>query len=75
MSASLERVDDWLRAGAGVDGYVGFAVGHSIFADAVRNFAADPTSFDQQRGADDISARYCRFISVYEEAERVADPE
>jgi myo-inositol catabolism protein IolC len=68
--ASAERVDDWLRAGAGVDGYIGFAVGRSIFADAVRDFAADPAGFDLQRGAENISARYRRFIAVYEEAER-----
>ena len=68
--ASAERVDDWLRAGAGVDGYVGFAVGRSIFGDAVRDFAADPAGFDLQRGAEDISTRYRHFIAVYEEAER-----
>jgi myo-inositol catabolism protein IolC len=70
--ASVERVDDWLRAGAGVDGYVGFAVGRSIFADAVRNFSADPAGFDVQRGVEEISARYRRFIAVYDEAERAA---
>ena len=68
--ASAERVDDWLRAGAGVDGYVGFAVGRSIFGDAVRDFAADPAGFDLQRGVEDISTRYRHFIAVYEEAER-----
>jgi myo-inositol catabolism protein IolC len=68
--ASVERVDDWLRAGACVDGYVGFAVGRSIFGDAVREFAADPAGSDTRRGAEDISARYRRFIAVYEEAER-----
>ena len=67
--ASVERVDDWLRAGAGVDGYVGFAVGRSIFADAVRDFATYPASFDMQRGAEHISARYRRFIDVYQKAE------
>lgn len=68
--ASAERVDDWLRAGAGVDGYVGFAVGRSIFADAVRDFAADPSGYDRQRGVEEISARYRRFISVYQDADR-----
>ncbi len=70
--ASVERVDSWLRAGAGVEGYAGFAVGRSIFADAVVAFSADPTAFDIQRGAEEISATYRRFIAVYEEAERAA---
>jgi myo-inositol catabolism protein IolC len=68
--ASTERVDDWLRAGADVDGYVGFAVGRSIFGDAVRAFAADPAGYDVQSGAADIAARYRRFIAVYEDARR-----
>jgi myo-inositol catabolism protein IolC len=70
--ASVGRVDDWLRAGAGVDGYVGFAVGRSIFGDAVRDFSADPAGFNVQRGVQEISARYRRFIAVYDEAERAA---
>jgi myo-inositol catabolism protein IolC len=72
--ASVERVEDWLRAGAGLDGYVGFAVGRSIFADAVRGFAADPAGYDLQRGVEEISARYRRFVAVYEEAERTTQP-
>src|SRR5262245_51354694 len=70
--ASAERVDDWLRAGAGVDGYAGFAVGRSIFADAVRDFSADRPGYDVQRGVEEISARYRRFVTVYEGAERAA---
>jgi myo-inositol catabolism protein IolC len=68
--ASVERVEDWLRAGAGVDGYVGFAIGRSIFGDAVREFAANPTGHDPQRGIEEISARYRHFVAVYQEAER-----
>jgi myo-inositol catabolism protein IolC len=67
--ASVERVEGWLQAGAGVDGYLGFAVGRSIFADAVREFASDPAGYDQQHGIEEISTRYRHFISVYEEAE------
>jgi myo-inositol catabolism protein IolC len=69
--ASVERVEDWLRAGAGADGYVGFAVGRSIFADAVREFASNPAGYDQQRGIAQISTRYRHFIAVYEEAEHL----
>ena len=71
--ASVERVDDWLRAAAGVDGYAGFAIGRSIFGDAVREFSADPAGYDMERGVEEISARYQRFIKVYEEAERAAE--
>jgi myo-inositol catabolism protein IolC len=70
--ASAERVDAWLRAGAAVEGYVGFAVGRSIFADTVLDFAADPAGYDTQQGSEEISTRYLRFIEVYEEAEPAA---
>jgi myo-inositol catabolism protein IolC len=70
--ASAERVDAWLRAGAAVEGYVGFAVGRSIFADTVLDFAADPAGYDTQQGSEEISTRYRRFIEVYEEAEPAA---
>ena len=70
--ASGERVDEWLRAGAGVDGYMGFAVGRSIFADALHGFSADPAGYDAQRGVEEISVRYRRFIEVYDEAEHAA---
>jgi myo-inositol catabolism protein IolC len=70
--ASIEQVDAWLRAGAGVEGYTGFAVGRSIFGDAVQAFARDPLGYDVQRGVREISARYRRFIEVYEAAEEEA---
>lgn len=73
--ASVERVDDWLRAGAGVDGYAGFAIGRSIFEGVVREYSADPAGYDMERGLEEISARYRRFIKVYEEAERAAEHE
>src|SRR3954466_10897685 len=33
--ASTEKVEEWLRAGAQVDGYIGFAIGRSIWWDAL----------------------------------------
>ena len=45
--ASDDKVDEWLRAGAGLEGYVGFAIGRSIFGEAVKAFAADPDGFDR----------------------------
>jgi myo-inositol catabolism protein IolC len=66
--ASDEKVDEWLRAGAGVPGYVGFAIGRSIFAESVKAYAADPGGFDRDAAVDRIARNYRRFIDVYEGA-------
>jgi myo-inositol catabolism protein IolC len=66
--ASDAKVDEWLRAGAGLDGYVGFAIGRSIFSDSVKAYAADPAGFDRDAAVERISANYRRFIDVYEGA-------
>lgn len=62
--ASDAKVDEWLRAGAGLPGYIGFAIGRSIFGDAVKALAAG--SSDRESGAAAIAAKYRRFIDVYE---------
>jgi 5-dehydro-2-deoxygluconokinase len=71
--ASTEKVDEWLRAGAPVDGYVGFAIGRSIWWDALKAFLDG--SLERDRASDQIADNYLRFVKVYEEAtgrERVA---
>ena len=62
--ASDEKVDAWLRAGSGLPGYLGFAIGRSIFGDAVKALAAN--GGDRAAGAAQIAANYRRFIDVYE---------
>ena len=66
--ASDAKVDEWLRAASGLDGYVGFAIGRSIFAESVKAYAADPAGFDRGGAVAAISANYRRFIDVYEGA-------
>ena len=66
--ASDAKVDEWLRAAAGLDGYIGFAIGRSIFAEPVKAYAADPAAFDRDGAVETISANYRRFIDVYEGA-------
>jgi myo-inositol catabolism protein IolC len=68
--AADEQLDDWLRAGAGLEGYIGFAIGRSIFAESVKAYAADPDGFDRDAAVDTIAQKYLRFIDVYESAER-----
>ena len=64
--ASTEKVEEWLRAGAPVDGYVGFAIGRSIWWDALKAFLDG--SLARERAADRIADNYLRFVKVYDEA-------
>ena len=66
--ASDDKVDEWLRAGAGLPGYEGFAIGRSIFAESVKAYAADPDGFDRGAAVEKIAEKYRRFIDVYENA-------
>jgi myo-inositol catabolism protein IolC len=69
--ASDEKVDQWLRAGAGLEGYIGFAIGRSIFGESVKAFAAGE-DFDREAAVEKISEKYRRFIDVYEGASVLA---
>jgi myo-inositol catabolism protein IolC len=66
--ASDDKVEEWLRAGAGLAGYEGFAIGRSIFAESVKAYAADPDGFDREAAVEKIAQNYRRFIDVYESA-------
>jgi myo-inositol catabolism protein IolC len=66
--ASDEKVDQWLSAGSGLDGNIGFAIGRSIFGESVKAYAADPDGFDRDAATDRIARNYLRFIEVYEGA-------
>jgi myo-inositol catabolism protein IolC len=66
--ASDEKVDEWLRTGAGLAGYIGFAIGRTIFSESVKAYAADPDGFDRAAAVEKIAANYRRFIDVYEGA-------
>jgi myo-inositol catabolism protein IolC len=66
--ASDDKVDEWLRAGSGLEGYIGFAIGRSIFGEAVKAYAADPDGFDRDAAIEKIASSYLRFIDVYDGA-------
>lgn len=57
------KVDHWLRMGAPVPGYAGFAIGRSIWWDAVAGWR-DGT-LDEEAAAAAIAENYRRFIDVY----------
>src|SRR3954452_8809023 len=62
--ASDEKVDHWLRQAAPVDGFIGFAIGRSIWWDALKGFLDD--SLSREDAAQQIADNYLRFIRVYE---------
>jgi myo-inositol catabolism protein IolC len=57
-------VDHWLRTGSGVPGYVGFAIGRSIWWNPLKAFVDG--SLPREEAAQQIGANYRRFIDVYE---------
>ena len=65
--ASDAKVDQWLQAAAGVDGFVGFAIGRSIWWDALKDYLDG--SLDRETAAAKIAEKYTRFIKVYRDAE------
>ena len=65
--ADDDRVDHWLREAAPVDGYVGFAIGRSIWWDALESFLAG--NLERDAAAVQIADNYMRFIDTYERAE------
>jgi myo-inositol catabolism protein IolC len=68
--ASDAKVDHWLREAAPVDGFVGFAIGRSIWWDALKGFLDG--SLPREDAQQQIADNYLRFIKVYESAEQGA---
>src|SRR3954454_14062344 len=64
--ASDDKVDHWLREAAPVDGFIGFAIGRSIWWDALKGFLDKDLSRDE--ASDQIAGKSLPFIRVYEEA-------
>ena len=65
--ASIEKVNEWLTAGAPVDGYVGFAIGRSIWWDPLKGHLEG--QIEREDAARQIADNYLRFVEVYREAE------
>ena len=64
--ASDDKVDHWLREAAPVEGFIGFAIGRSIWWDALKGFLDESLTRDE--ASDKIAANYLRFIKVYDDA-------
>jgi myo-inositol catabolism protein IolC len=62
------KVDQWLTAAAPVDGFIGFAIGRSIWWDPLKAYVDG--KIERAAGARKIAENYLRFVAVYERAER-----
>jgi myo-inositol catabolism protein IolC len=65
--ASIEKVEHWLRVAASVDGFIGFAIGRSIWWDPLKSYLAKEQ--DRDAAAARIAANYLQFVRVYEHQE------
>jgi 5-dehydro-2-deoxygluconokinase len=61
------KVDHWLTQAAPVDGFVGFAIGRSIWWDPLKAYVEG--KIERIVGARRIAENYMRFVDVYERAE------
>jgi 5-dehydro-2-deoxygluconokinase len=62
--ASTEKVEEWLRAASPVEGFIGFAIGRSIWWDALKGFLNK--DLDREAAAAKIADNYLHFVDVYE---------
>lgn len=66
--APVERLDHWLSVAAGVEGFVGFAIGRSIWQDAVAaHFRGE---IDEAAAVAKVSENYLHFAHHYTAARR-----
>ncbi|MBI2664843.1 DUF2090 domain-containing protein [Candidatus Woesearchaeota archaeon] len=63
---SAERAEHWLRIGAKVDNAIGFAVGRTVFRDALEDYAAGKISRSEAIGK--ISDNFSFFVNVWRKA-------
>lgn len=64
--ASTEKVEEWLRVAAPVPGFVGFAIGRSIWWDALKGYLDKTLSREQATTL--VADNYLHFVKVYEDA-------
>jgi 5-dehydro-2-deoxygluconokinase len=62
--ASTEKVEQWLQIASTVEGFIGFAIGRSIWWDALKGFLAD--ELDRAAAVAQVADNYLHFVDVYE---------
>jgi myo-inositol catabolism protein IolC len=62
--ASTEKVEHWLEQASPVDGFIGFAIGRSIWWDSLKAFLGK--DLEREAAASQIADNYLHFVQVYE---------
>jgi myo-inositol catabolism protein IolC len=62
--ASTEKVEQWLQVASTVEGFVGFAIGRSIWWDALKGWLAE--ELDRPAAVALVADNYLHFVDVYE---------
>jgi myo-inositol catabolism protein IolC len=68
--ADEPQVIEWIRIGATVDGFDGFAVGRTLWQEALQDYLAGKAT--RQEAVFRIAARYSDVIDAYRGAESTA---
>ncbi len=63
--ASAEKVEQWLEVAAPIDGFIGFAIGRSIWWDALKGFLAG--GLERETATSEIAENYLHFVDVYDQ--------
>ena len=58
-----DHVEHWLRTGADVDGVLGFAIGRTVFLDAVKSFHTGKV--DREAAVKQIGTNYFNFYKIF----------
>ncbi|MGH2860466.1 MAG: 2-deoxy-5-keto-D-gluconate 6-phosphate aldolase domain-containing protein [Solirubrobacteraceae bacterium] len=62
--ASTEQVEEWLEMAAPVEGFIGFAIGRSIWWDALKGYL-DKT-LEREDAAATVADNYLHFVTIYQ---------
>ena len=65
--ADNDKVDHWLYQAGEVDGFIGFAIGRSIWSGPLKEYLDGTT--DREAAAAKVAENYTRFIQVWRQAE------
>lgn len=62
------QVHAWLATAAPVPGWIGFAVGRTNFADAVKEYLAEPSAATAEKAVETIAENYKGCVDVWQDA-------